>query len=906
MKNILKYIIAIVVINGMFASCSLKEDMLLTSGSSENSTLIVTTIEDFSKHDVSTKATSDDEGEINDLSVFLFGNVNGAMTLLTDSPLIVKGKKLDYIISTSKNTDDEIIAGKLYNVQESGSDKQLDINVTGVSLSSCKIYILANMKSFIEGKAITTEQGLLNIAYSFTPTSNSDATIVDIGIPDGGFPMIGANTIDLTTTSQEAIPVPMKKLFAKINFKIRVSLDDDGPGATQKIKEPYFKPESWKVCNIPNGVTLASDVDGDILDNMFSTGAIRDFKYNLTSSMENGQIYDDPSKQDYIEFSFYMPEHIVTPYYNRTTLPAIAGRDIEEDLLQCHKPMFCIKDNSEEKYPTYVEVKGAYSDLQGNLSQVIYKLYLGQNSIDDFQVIRNQELNNFVTIKGITNHDKGENEISIDHRVHIDGSGYFIGLERETLLDSHYEVRPMRISIPEGKAIRVKVPANSWFAAEKVDNPSSNTSLYESKGNRKYFTENLVKELGSETEAKTFDFISQDDNDGVSGEVNNYTLWFYFDENVNMHYDDSDRTNSDPLYREDQIEVYFYEDITKMNEEVAVDRTFTFRQLSLWTINSTEKDAQGNPARQYSIEYFEEYLYNYASDDNYGVTTDGMPWGLNGEQISSKYQALYTSETSTASGFFGFISWLLGWGQNEDYYDNLLTGINTKYDFYLGRDLEDIDISKAEPRNYSGLNFTQEIVEHANIDNNRLTLSGNNTLSDGSTHAGPASAVEYCFNKNKRDVNGNISTIHWYLPAIDETEEILVDGFNYFPVFQNKFYWSSQPAFKSYTFTASVYGQERYGSASGVYYKDDVERARATRVTADKHSENSGINSVTGNRTMTVYPISQSISQGREVDNEIDPDIHYQPGNWPRTKINRVRCAYSSTGIATVATAATE
>lgn len=905
MKNILKYIIAIVVINGMFASCSLKEDMLLTSGSSENSTLIVTTIEDFSKHDVSTKATSDNEGEINDLSVFLFGNVNGTMRLLTDSPLIVNGKKLDYIISTSKNTADEIIAGKLYNVQESGSDKQLDINVAGVSsLASCKIYILANMKSFIEDEDIKedikTEQGLLNIAYSFTPTSNSDATIGDIGIPDGGFPMIGVNTIDLTTTSQEAIPVPMKKLFAKINFKIRVSLDADGPGATQKIKEPYFKPESWKVCNIPNGVTLASDVDGDILDNMFSTGAIRDFKYNLTSSMENGQIYDDPSKQDYIEFSFYMPEHIVTPYYNRTTLPAIAGRDIEEDLLQCHKPMFCIKDNSEEKYPTYVEVKGAYSDLQGNLSQVIYKLYLGQNSIDDFQVIRNQELNNFVTIKGITNHDKGENEISIDHRVHIDGSGYFIGLERETLLDSHYEVRPMRISIPEGKAIRVKVPANSWFAAEKVDNPSSNTSLYESKGNRKYFTENLVKELGSETEAKTFDFISPDNNDNNPGEVNNYTLWFYFDENVNMHYDDSDRANSDPLYREDQIEVYFYEDITKMNEEVAVDRTFTFRQLSLWTINSTEVTAEGNPARQYSIEYFEEYLYNYASDDNYGQTSDGMEWGLNNLPLSTRYQAIY-ADPDDMKGFLQSIGW-----DFSRFYSYVMASFDAKYDFYLERDNAP---SGATVRNYSGLNFTQEIVNQANIDENRLTLSGVNVLSNGTTYKGPASAVEYCYNKNKRNANGIVETIHWYLPAIDETEEILRDGFNYFPVFQARHYWSSQPSYDKYDYTATDALGGILTRASGYYYKDDQDRARATRVTADETKiEPSGVDGAKGIRNMRISIFGNN--PGTETD--YDPNstegkaYKHHTGNQERTNKNRVRCAYNSTGIATVATAATE
>ena len=57
------------------------------------------------------------------------------------------------------------------------------------------------------------------------------------------------------------------------------------------------------------------------------------------------------------------------------------------------------------------------------------------------------------------------------------------------------------------------------------------------------------------------------------------------------------------------------------------------------------------------------------------------------------------------------------------------------------------------------------------------------------------SAVEYCYNKNKRNSSdGKVpNEFQWYLPATDEIEHIVSGGFGEFEVFQNKFYWSSQP-----------------------------------------------------------------------------------------------------------------
>lgn len=906
MKSIFKYILVFSIISVWVGSCAYKEDLLLMNpDNTGGSTLFVASVDDFDRHDVTTKADGNavTETTIKDLTVLLFGLKGNHMELLTPSPLCVDGEKINFVISTAKDINGDIVSAKLYNVQEASDDKTLAIDIID-ELESCKLYIVANMKESFKNKGRMTEAELKSIPYTFTPSSYEDAKIGDVGIPGSGFPMMGSIDVDITKTSRNAIPVPMKKLFAKVNFKFMVRLDADGPGSVNKVSEPYFKPESWRVFNVPTSITIGDDVDGET-EAMLSTGAIKNnFKFNIAKDEGQEMVYDSPNENDYFEFSFYMPEHMVTPYRTRESLGI---SEEEKKFMQCHKPTLCVPQSGDEeskpKYPTYVQIAGSYSDHQGHLTQVTYDLYLGQNEIDDFNVIRNQDLNNIVVIKGITNHNQGTG-ISCDHRVNVSSSGYSIGLERETLLDSHYEFRPMKITVERGNTVDVKVPKNGWVGAESENDLLSSSSAYDSvkPGLRKYFTTNLISELweGVTSDYKIFTFEYDEEKDKlqnggtVTGKVN-HTLWFYFDENVNMTYDDSNQSESHPLYRQAIVQVY----LNSMNQP---DREFAFRQMSLWAINSS-----GTPARQYGIEYFEEYLYNYASDDNYGVTHDGMEWGLSGQQLSSQYQALYAKDTGVDGD--GIISWLIRWfgWTDANMYNNLFAGINIKYDFYIDRDKAP---EFSTVRNYNGLNFTKEIVNAAGIDDKILTLSGDDENSrDGETCEGAESAVEYCYNKNKRNPNGQVETIHWYLPAIDETEEILVGGYTYFPVFQSKFYWSSQPSYTRYDFHASVANQDGLGYCEGFYFRDDTSNARATRVTASKDSEESGLKGSLGIRRMAIYPPVTWLGYAGEVrpgsetlynssdENYISSPYHI--GNQSRKTPNRVRCAYNAEGVST-------
>ena len=60
---------------------------------------------------------------------------------------------------------------------------------------------------------------------------------------------------------------------------------------------------------------------------------------------------------------------------------------------------------------------------------------------------------------------------------------------------------------------------------------------------------------------------------------------------------------------------------------------FKFQQQNLFPVSYGD--------RSYLIEYYEEYLYNFDPKDNYGNTTDGMEWGLDGVQLSHTNQAIY-------------------------------------------------------------------------------------------------------------------------------------------------------------------------------------------------------------------------------------------------------------------------
>ena len=141
----------------------------------------------------------------------------------------------------------------------------------------------------------------------------------------------------------------------------------------------------------------------------------------------------------------------------------------------------------------------------------------------------------------------------------------------------------------------------------------------------------------------------------------------------------------------------------------------------------------------YYIERFEEYLYNFDSEDSYGqIKEEGMPWGLNGKQLSNKHTSFDTDRAGT--------DW------KNDYTSKYPLPY---YDFYIKKHDSFAESNGGTVREYPGLAFTKEIAENRNSGVTYLTMAEQ-----------ASGAVEYCYNRNKRKPDGSIAEVVWYRPIV--------------------------------------------------------------------------------------------------------------------------------------------
>lgn len=767
--------------------------------------------------------------------------------------------------------------------------------------------------------------------------------------------------------------IPLKKLYSKVCFTMQINADQVVAGQT-----PSFKIEKVEVFNVPNKVRMGRKLDangkpvyGDTKDDDYLTemgvasttkpDTLYHFtetpftidKFNKRTISHSTSLTTD----DVIEFGFYMPEHKVTP--NPIQLPSTMTPEEKVKYAQYYKPtgVGAVRNGdgttSAAKIATFVRIHGSYTDHNGQILGVKYDIYLGQNNYDDFTVKRNQQLNNKLIITGLTNHknaynnedingdgkiDEKDLNISIDHRVEVSDRGFNLSMERTAILDAHFEVRPLDIELQAGASMTVTIPDTykSWVAMEDdaAARSGKNSSLYvntttERKGVRKYFTTTLVSELNNLGTYK-------DGNGGTlffentTKETKTFRVWFYIDENPNV-YDKTGATApnggaggytvSKAQYRVCPVQfVYNGTKVVKdedTGEDVTVDvtktETINFQQWNLWRVWSAP-NANGVRERYYDIEHEEEYLNNYASDLQYGQTQDGMPWGLEGIILSNSRKAAYIDANN---GLLGAIIDAFG-GSYDSWINSMIdqSGLAPFYDFYLERDTRPKNIGF---RNYNGKTFNDEIITTLKkkyndsaddyYKNEDIQVEGL-TLTDS-----PKSAIAYCYHKNKRDNDGNVADAKWFLPSIDEIEDISMGAYDEFDkVFQNKPYWSCQPSVFNKVLRVE---RERLGGwlgtevQNGTYMDDNPQRARATSVLFDpsnpKANEagyvniSSEVSGTEGTWTLHFEWLGAFVkSKSGYAQNTGSDKTSYtnHPGNIPRTESCRIRAVYRS-GTAT-------
>lgn len=936
---------------------------------------IIGAVEEFDEHYVGTRADEVSDSYISEMTMLIFDNDNNLLpayeaTDMTMERPISSHIHIDkpnptFLIETSKYNGTGILAS-----MEAGITMKY-YNNKATNISKCKIYIVANAWHLIGPRLENYEiKTLADLEKALVDTDITLQMPVDAEGKTIGLPMIGTHVAGTTFNlaynaadqNNAVATIPLKKLYSKIYFRMQVNSNQIVTGQT-----PKFQLEGIEVYNVPKSIRMEYK-EGQYIDNVangsISADNIKDYYlYNSVNGTPckltlptKTTVYHSSSAttNEYLEWSFYVPEHMVTS--NDISYPT----NMPAGLRQYYKPkrVGAVQNSdgttSPAKIATFVRIKGSYTDHNAQINNVSYDIYLGQDNWKSFEIKRNQQLNNILTITGITNHKDAYHDtpdnVSIDHRVSMTSKGYNLSMEREAILDAHFEVRPLDVELSPGGSMTVVIPADYKDIIAMESDAASKTATGEAKnlyvdnttprkGVRKYFTTSLVSDLWTANGGQIK--LKHSGKDNTKTEI--HRIWFYVDENPNVYdkknlglqKDESDdHTVTTDLYRLSKVNFYYGNSMSDdenipdaPNTDATPNATINFQQWNLWRVWS----ADGK--RYYDIEHEEEYLNNYVSDAVYGAFPDGMAWGLDGVQLSDSIPA-YWSERHRVDVGSGILAWILeGLIDLVDSWFNISTksaevfaksGEKPYYDFYLSRDNFPVNklgtgaVASDYARDYKGIEFNREIA--ATLRANYTTQQVTHTNPQGNlaqieklnlTQA-PSSAFAYCYHKNRRNSDGDVVELKWFLPAIDEIEDIALGAYDEFDkVFQNKEYWSCQPAYDYNTIkigpNSDGYDLSPYIWFEGEYYSDNTSRARSTSVYATSVTTYTTIESglpngvVSGHLAATAYSGGSKNGQVETVYSPIT--INYNAtiyttgdyrGNSSRGESCRIRAVYRS------------
>lgn len=846
-------------------SCTMNEllEPTFPSSSSDNLITISPRISHYTDYDVTTRSAKEgDEAKVTSMAMALFpiDKETGKIQKSVYYQYNGDGNML-FVLDRHKPPFTDANGGEPY------KDKQF------------VMYIIANM----QGSGIPETSGN-GAGVGWTPAQfvekfhsiNANECFEKIG--ENGLPMIGMlgdvfseygdrNTFIFHPTKDDAnknglptvngiptdnLEIPMRSLYAKFSFTINVDSEQEIVGNPA----PRFDLAGYQVYNASSKVYLDRVLNEDNEETGYDDVVTSEF-HNLLSE---GLYAQGATKAT---FSFYVPERYLTPNtpaseytydFGENGGTCVGYENIPNNLknyAQRFKPELVKGDEEhKEQNATHVAIKGKFTDHQKHVYDVTYRIYLGKDNYGDFNIIRNTHYNNFITIKGIDNSDDQSANydptdpdfdpdaiapISIDHRVSIERTTpLVVGLRRETLLDAHIEVRPLRLHLSGGdpdtnptsatvtlKKVKDSDPElSTWIAMEKSGSDDdyyiteTDTPSY---GKRKYFTTDLISSIYNA--AKVNAEVNAEGNIELTVEGLNYTanqtIWLYADENV------STTSRSAVL----QIEYNYKDPDTQVT---AAPENYIITQHGLFKVTGADS------GRDYYIENFEEYLYNYDVEDSYGQTKqEGMPWGLKGVQLSNEHQSFTINEDNQ--------TW-------KDYIAKNPTIVT--YDFYtweqdslVMKNAGIIDkLNDKRWHEYAGQHFTGDIYKKSNGEVRYLSMD---QQAEG--------AVEYCYSRNKINADGSVD-VKWYLPSAGELEDFIVAAYSSFEEFQDNYYWTSQPA---YTRNAFYYeykepsgflglGSTTVDTYAFIVYEDNTDYARATKVKSlgnDKYGyASSGLN----------------------------------------------------------------
>ena len=812
MRRYFKFLTTSLIACVLTIACVNELDLHQPINESEFYTTLVPRVEGFANQYITKSSYDDDEQKITKLAILVF-NEDGKCIHLQESenggPITLNKSMLN-------------------SPEQSGK------------LDQATVVMIANIGTdmIVNDEKKTIKDNWSNLKFSDLENYSfqyDDAQTIITSLGDGfiGFPMIGgASKVNLTSTKEQlAIEVKLKILYAKIKFAISVENGTENEGSGMS-----FTLNNYSVFNASKQTKLAVPTNqGEptmtfeefLLGQQASESPQPATESSATES--DSYAYNDPDKPgkegsaagsvivggdpDHISFTFYVSEsrfnhglgieQLADIYPDGWTTTSeeedvknYTGEDDKnklngvkyfyDELAQQYKPKLA-QSTSGKPAPgpglaTYVLLNGIYQDYRGETWNVNYKVYLGKDNAQNFQVDRNSCYTNNIVIKGIRNNNDtdGRGEVWIDHRVDVEigdanSAADHITITRETLIDSHIEVRPLRVrwGTVNGKeeydVVKLYLPTDGnklvdWIGVERfVDginnqdhsiycysNVTSSNPVSKSTGKRRYFTDGLIREL--QTKEGEYGVQSEDDGRKFIYLHNAQCAWIYFDENNTT----SDRTAD--------ITLRFYKPDGKY-----IDEIYKVKQEGLLSLGS------------YYVESYEEYLHSYDSEDTYNLSTgpidytqQGFSWGLEGEYISKDIVVSAGPRSS----------WILFQGS-----------VDQRYDYFHRQDQPSDDTYYLSTKNENG-DWADATAGTGLIFTDRASYNEDITVKDMGTI--PDNAYQYCLSKNKFavDEDGKVTMkVHWYLPDAYEMRAILNGSGNSSDFDTEANYWSSQPSY---------------------------------------------------------------------------------------------------------------
>lgn len=510
-------------------------------------------------------AKDTDESRINSLHIFLFDS-NGNYLTYDGEP---------GYMNVGNNTSPKLAQTSFANA---------------TAARTATIYAVANMESWVfadnnsDGKpdAFNNLSDLQN--YVYTPKNYTDLLEIpdadNNGIKD--MPMVGMKTGQDLTVESGIIEVEMRALMARVD--INISIDSKYSDVANDF--PQLSLSNVEMVGIPQSVAFTATNDGGTTNVTTTSKALKP---------ENKTIYNHNGSYS---FTYYVFENMQQP--KAYTYPT----GIKDNEKQAHKPL-----RAQDKATSF-KFTGEYTDYNGAKNVATYTLYLGSNHTDNFEVKRNYQYKNNITITGLTKTSlPGQyvgsngtvNVYGFDARVDIDlsASKFYVSMFRERDIDVHASIVPMDI-YTDGSNVQVSIenPSTaSWVRMEYVSPSQMQANSYRPyTGIRDYFTTDLVTN-------------TLRNNHTINNCGNRSRIYFYVDENVQI-------SGGQPAPAREA---------TILIKSGGVTKEIVLKQPGLRKVTFTS----GSTNYVLYIEEYEEYLNHYDPLDPYNNTTqmfEGLPW----------------------------------------------------------------------------------------------------------------------------------------------------------------------------------------------------------------------------------------------------------------------------------------